>query len=41
MTHAFSDRDPRTYALIGAGMEVHNVLRGGVGEGVCGVLRAI
>jgi GxxExxY protein len=41
MTHASTDRDPRTYALIGAGMEVHNVLGGGFGEGVCGAGFAI
>jgi GxxExxY protein len=35
MTRASTDRDPRTYALIGAGIEVHNLLGGGFGEGVC------
>jgi GxxExxY protein len=28
-------RDARTHRLIGAGMEVHNILGSGFGEGVC------
>src|SRR5918999_101536 len=35
MTSLPTERDSRTHALIGAGMDVHNVVGSGFGEGVC------
>jgi GxxExxY protein len=34
MSHEFEERDPQTYAIIGAAMEVHTVLGPGFQEGI-------